>query len=77
MNKAHGQNEISIWMLKLYEPVISELLCLMLISNVLYSFFEDGKLLNLCESRFKKSDSCINETVPITHEIYFVFDCNT
>ena len=44
--------------------------------NALYSFFEDHKLLNLCQSGFKKNDSCINQLVSITHEIYSAFDCN-
>ena len=47
-----------------------------LIFNALYSFFEDHKLLNPCESGFEKNDSCINQLVSITHEIYSAFDCN-
>ena len=47
-----------------------------LIFNALYSFFEDYKLLNPCQSGFKKNDSCINQLVSITHEIYSDFDCN-
>ena len=47
-----------------------------LIFNALYSFFEDHKLLNPCQSGFKKNDSCINQLVSITHEIYSAFDCN-
>ena len=47
-----------------------------LIFNALYFFFEDHKLLNLCESGFKKNDSCVNQLVSIIHEIYSAFDCN-
>ena len=47
-----------------------------LIFNALYSFFEDYKLLNPCQPGFKKNDSCINQLVSITHEIYSAFDCN-
>ena len=47
-----------------------------LIFNALYSFFQDHKLLNPCQSGFKKNDSCINQLVSITHEIYSVFNCN-
>ena len=47
-----------------------------LLFNALYSFFEDHKLLNPCQSGFKKNDSCINQLVSITHEIYSAFDCN-
>ena len=45
--------------------------------NVLYSFFEDHKLVNPCQSGFKKSDSCIHKLVSITREIYSAFDCNS
>ena len=47
-----------------------------LLFNALYSFFEDHKLLNPCQSGFKKNDFFINQLVSITHEIYFAFDCN-
>ena len=47
-----------------------------LLFNALYSFFEGHKLLNPCQSGFKKNDSCINQLVSITHEIYSAFDCN-
>ena len=40
-----------------------------LIFNTLYSFFEDHKSLNPCQSVFKKNDSCINQLVSITHEL--------
>ena len=47
-----------------------------LLYNALYSFFEDHKLLNPCQSGFKKNDSCINQLGSITHEFYSAFDCN-
>ena len=47
-----------------------------LILNALYSFFEDHKLLNSCQSGFKKNGSFINQLVSITREIYSSFDCN-
>ena len=47
-----------------------------LLFNALYSFFEDHKLLNPFQSGFKKNDSCINQLVSITHEIYSAFDYN-
>ena len=47
-----------------------------LIFNTLYSFLEDLKLLNPCQSGFKKNDSCIDQLVTITYEIYSTFDCN-
>ena len=66
--------------LKNYRPVSLLPICgkifEKLIFNALYSFFEDHKLLNPCQSGFKKNDSCINQLVLITHEIYSAFDCN-
>ena len=47
-----------------------------LLFNALYSFFEDHKLLNPCQSGLKKNDSCTNQAVSITREIYSAFDCN-
>ena len=66
--------------LKNYRPVPLLPICgkifQKLILNTLYSFFEDHKLLNPCQSGFKKYDSCINQLVSKTHEIYSAFDCN-
>ena len=66
--------------LKNYRPVSLLPICgkifEKLLFNALYSFFEDHQLLNLCQSRFKKNDFCINHLVSITHEIYSAFDCN-
>ena len=67
-------------MLENYCPVSLLPICVKifekLLFNALYSFFEDHKLLNLCQSGFKKNDSCINQLVSITHENYSAFDCN-
>ena len=66
--------------LKNYRPVSLLPICgkkfEKLLFNALYSFFEVHKLLNPCQSGFKKNDSCINQLVSITHEIYSAFDCN-
>ena len=37
--------------------------------------FEE-KLLNPNQSGFRPSDSCINQLLAITHEIFEAFDCN-
>ena len=67
-------------MLKNYRPVsllpIRGKIFVKSIFNALYSFFEDHKLLNQCQSGFKKNDSCINQLVSINHEIYSAFDSN-
>ena len=66
--------------LKNYPPVSLLSICgkifEKLLFNALYSFFEDRKLLNRCQSGFKKNDSFVNQLVSITHEIYSAFDCN-
>ena len=67
-------------LLKNYHPVSMLPICRKifekLIFKALYSFFGDHKLLNLCQSGFKKNDFCINQLVSIAHEIYSAFDCN-
>ena len=66
--------------LKSYRPVslllIRGKIFQKLIINALYVFFGDNKLLNLCQSGFTKNDSCINQLVSITQEMYFSFNCN-
>ena len=65
-------------MFKNYRPVPLLPICgkinKKLLSNALYSLFEDHKLLNPCQSGFKKNVSCISK--PITHEIYYAFYSN-
>ena len=36
----------------------------------------EENLLNSNQSRFRPSDSCINQLLAITHEIFEAFDCN-
>ena len=66
--------------LKNYRPVSLLPICgkifEKLLFNTLHSFFEDHKLLNLCQSGLKKNYSCINQLVSISHENYSAFDCN-
>ena len=42
----------------------------------MYSFLLEENLLNPNQSGFRPSDSCINQLVAITHEIFEAFDCN-
>ena len=35
-----------------------------------------SKLLNNCQSGFRSNDSCINQLISITHNIYRTFDAN-
>ena len=47
-----------------------------LIFNEIYSFLDREKLLNTYQSNFRSSDSCVNQLLTITHEIFSSFDCN-
>ena len=47
-----------------------------LIFNEIYSFLEREKLLSTNQSGFRPSDSCVNQLLIITHEIFSSFDCN-
>ena len=48
-----------------------------IIFNKSYNFLLDEKLLNLKQSGFRPSNSCINQLFAITHEIFEAFDCNS
>ena len=47
-----------------------------IIFNKIYKFLSEEKRLNPNQSGFRPSDSCINQLIEITHEIFKVFDCN-
>ena len=47
-----------------------------IIFNKPYKFLLEEKLLNPNQSGFRPSDSCINQLIAITHEIFKAFDCN-
>ena len=44
--------------------------------NRVYKFLLEERLLNPNQSGFRPSDSCINQLLAITHEIFEAFDCN-
>ena len=64
--------------LKNYRPVSLLLICRKfferLIFNEMFSFFLANNLLAPNQSGFKPGDSCINQLLSITHEIYSSFD---
>ena len=41
-----------------------------LIFNALHFFFENHKLLNPCQSGFKKNNSCLNQLGSVTHDSF-------
>ena len=64
--------------LKNYRPIsllrISEKIFEKLIFNVMFKVFTENELISLNQSDFKPGDSCINQLLAITHEIYISFD---
>ena len=48
-----------------------------LIFNEIYSFLDWEILLNTNQSGFRPFDSCVNQLLTITHEIFSSFDCNS
>ena len=45
-----------------------------LLLNELFQFFIESKLISLTQFGFKTGDSCINQLLSVTHEIYGSFD---
>ena len=64
--------------LKTYRPVSLFPICgkflERLIFNEMFSFFLADSLLARNQSGFKRGDSCINQLLSITHDIYSSFD---
>ena len=45
-----------------------------LVFNEMFKFFIENKLISSNQSDFRQGDSCTNQLVSITHEIYKSFD---
>ena len=60
-----------ISLLPVFEKIFEEI-----IFNKTYKFLLEEKLLNPNQSGFRPFDSCINQLIAITHEIFKAFDCN-
>ena len=45
-----------------------------LIFNKMFTFFIENKIISSNQSGFKQGDSCINQLLSITHEIFEYFD---
>ena len=64
--------------LKNYQPVCLLAICgkifERLIYNSLFEYFIENNLISLNQSGFKPGDSCPNQIISITHEIYQSFD---
>ena len=64
--------------LKNYRPISLLLICRKiferLIFNELFTFLTDNKLISSNQSGFRPGDSCVNQLLAITNEIYKSFD---
>ena len=63
-----------------YRPVSSLAICSKIFEkitfNSLFEYLKDNKHLNCNQSGFRSGDSCVNQLLSITHEIYKSFDSN-
>ena len=63
------KNYRPIYLLPIYGKVLNRLLY-----NSIFEFFIQNNLITPNQSGFKTGDSCINQLISITHEIYKSFD---
>ena len=79
-NIIHAQKESDKQLVNNYRPIsllpIRSKLFEKIIFNKIYNFLLEESLLNSNQSGFRPGDSCINQLLAITHEIFQVFDCN-
>ena len=47
-----------------------------LIYDALYSYFENNNIFDINQSGFRKGDSCVNQLISITHDIFKALDSN-
>ena len=64
--------------LKCYRPIslfpVSGKIFEIILHNNMYELFTESNLISANQSGFKPGDSCINQLLSITHEIYKSFD---
>ena len=60
-----------ISLLPIFGKIFEKVIC-----NQIYSFLLEEKLLNQNQSGFRPSDSCIDQLLAITHDIFETFDVN-
>ena len=74
---AHKKN--SKQLVSNYRPVSLLPICWKIFEKLIFDSnfsFLTHKLLNNCQSGFRPNDSCINQLISITHNIYRAFDAN-
>ena len=47
-----------------------------LLYNAIYSYFQENDFFDINQSGFRAGDSCINQLISITHNIFQSFDAN-
>ena len=65
------ENYRPVSLLPIFGKIFEKIIC-----SRVYNFLLEEDLLNPNQSGFLPSDSCINQLLPITHEIFEVFGCN-
>ena len=65
------QNYGPISLLSVFDKIFEKV-----VFNRIYNFLLNERLLNPDQSGFRPSNSCINQLLAITHEIFVSFDCN-
>ena len=65
------ENYQPIFLLPIFGKIFEKI-----ILHKIYHFQLEERLLNCNQSGFRLSDSCINQLLAITHEIFQAFDCN-
>ena len=65
------KNYLPISLLPIFGKIFEKI-----IFDRLYNFLSQEELLNPNQSGFRPSDSCVNQLIAITHEIFEAFDCN-
>ena len=74
----HKKNEKNL--IENYRPISILPICGKLLERIifnnLYSFFEENNVLNVNQSGFRSGDSCTNQLLSITHQIFLSFNAN-
>ena len=75
VHKKNSKNDIKnyrpISLLPIFSKIFEKV-----IYNTIFKHLESNNLLANQQSGFRPGDSCVNQLISITHEIFSAFDCN-